>query len=310
MLSTLDPWVNLLRLSAAGFAASIGGADVVILAPFTEPMGHPSELARRQARNTQLVLMEEAQLGRVSDPAAGAYSLETLTDGIARKAWAIFQEIEARGGVVKALALGAIQSDVATVRARRDKDLSTRRQGMIGVNEFPLLTDSPVDLEHVTPSDFAKASPSILSTGPDSRCDPLAPWRAAEAYEHLRDRARGLSFPLVAIVATLGSIRDYATRAGFIDNALAAGGIATNRAPVADVRGDQARLVVLCGADAVYETEGVAAVTSLKAAGAGRILIAGRPANLDTLIAAGASGALYLGGDLVSLLGDCLEAFA
>ncbi len=310
MLSTLDPWVNLLRLSAAGFAASVGGADVVILAPFTEPMGHPSELARRQARNTQLVLMEEAQLGRVSDPAAGAYSLETLTDGVARKAWTIFQEIEARGGVAKALELGAIQSDVAKVRARRDKDLSTRRQGMIGVNEFPLLTDSPVDLEHVTPSDFAKASPSIPSTGPDSRCEPLAPWRAAEAYEHLRDRARGLSFPLVAIVATLGSIRDYATRAGFIDNALAAGGIATKRVPVADVRGDQARLVVLCGADAVYETEGVAAVTSLKAAGAGRILIAGRPANLDTLIAAGASGALYLGGDLVSLLGDCLEAFA
>ena len=310
MLSTLDPWVNLLRLSAAGFAASVGGADAVILAPFTEPMGHPSELARRQARNTQLVLMEEAQLGRVSDPAAGAYSLETLTDGVARKAWAIFQEIEARGGVVKALALGAIQSDVATVRGRRDKDLSTRRQGMIGVNEFPLLTDSPVDLDQVTPSDFAKAPPPISGSGPDSRCEPLAPWRAAEAYEHLRERARRLSSPPVAVVATLGSIRDFAARAGFIDNALAAGGIATKRVPVTGVLSEEARLVVLCGADGVYETEGVEAVTKLKAAGAGRILVAGRPSNLDSLIAAGASGALYLGGDLVSLLGDCLEAFA
>ena len=310
MLSTLDPWVNLLRLSAAGFAAAVGGADAVILAPFTEPMGHPSELARRQARNTQLVLMEEAQLGRVSDPAAGAYSLETLTDGIARKAWAIFQEIEARGGVVKALEQGSIQSDAATVRARRNKDLSTRRQGVIGVNEFPLLTDQPVDLEQVTPSDFAKPSPSIASTGPDSLCEPLTPWRAAEAYEHLRDRARQLSSPPVAIVATLGSARDHAARAGFIDNALAAGGIATRRVAVTDVSKDKTHLVVLCGADAVYETEGVEAVTRLRSAGAGRILIAGRPSNLDALIAAGAGGALYLGGDLVSLLADCLEAFA
>ena len=310
MLSTLDPWVNLLRLSAAGFAASVGGADAVILAPFTEPMGHPSELARRQARNTQLVLMEEAQLGRVSDPAAGAYSLETLTDGIARKAWAIFQDIEARGGVVRALEHGSIQSDVAAVRARRDKDLSTRRQGMIGVNEFPLLTDQPVDLDSITPSDFAKASTAISSTGPDSRCEPLAPWRAAEAYEHLRDRAGRLSSSPVAIVATLGSVRDFAARAGFIDNALAAGGIATKRVAVADVRGDESQLVVLCGADAVYESEGVEAVNLFKASGAGRILIAGRPANLDALIAAGASGALYLGGDLVSLLAECLEAFA
>lgn len=310
MLSTLDPWVNLLRLSAAGFAASVGGADAVILAPFTEPMGHPSELARRQARNTQLVLMEEAQLGRVSDPAAGAYSLETLTDGIARKAWTIFQEIEAYGGVVKSLEQGAIQSAVASVRARRDKDLSTRRQGMIGVNEFPLLTDQPVELDHVTSSDFAKASPPISKTGPDNRCEPLAPWRAAEAYEHLRERARRSSSPPAAVVATLGAVRDYAARAGFIDNALAAGGIATKRVPVADVRGDEARLVVLCGADAVYETDGVEAVTRLRAAGAGKILIAGRPSNLDALIAAGAGGALYLGGDLVSLLDDCFEAFA
>ena len=310
MLSTLDPWVNLLRLSAAGFAASVGGADAVILAPFTEPMGHPSELARRQARNTQLVLMEEAQLGRVSDPAAGAYSLETLTDGIARKAWAIFQEIEAHGGIVKALEQGAVQSSVASVRARRDKDLSTRRQGMIGVNEFPLLTDSPVELDSVTSSAFAEASPSIAASGPDSRCEPLAPWRAAEAYEHLRDRARHVTSRPAATVATLGSIRDYAARAGFIDNALAAGGISTNRVPVADVQSGETRLVVLCGADTVYETEGVEAVSRLKSAGAGKILIAGRPSNLEALIAAGASGALYLGGDLVSLLGDCLEAFA
>lgn len=309
MLSTLDPWVNLLRLSAAGFAASVGGADAIILAPFTEPMGHPSELARRQARNTQLVLMEEANLGRVADPAAGSYSLETLTDGIARKAWALFQEIEGQGGLVTALKLGRIQAEIAQVRGRRESALATRRQGMIGVNEFPMLREAPVELDPVTPFTFAKAAPIIVSSGEDARCTPLAPWRAAEAYEQLRHTAQSLPSPPVAQIATLGSARDYAARAAFVENALAAGGLKVQRSPVEEAVLSPMPIVVLCGTDAAYEVEGLSAVAKLKAARPGRILIAGRPANLDALIAAGADDALFLGADVVALLGSCLEAY-
>ena len=98
MLSKLDPWVNLLRLTAAGFGAAVGGADAIVLEPFTQPLGRPTPFARRQARNAQLVLMEECGLARVEDPAGGAWFLEAQTDQLARAAWALLQRIEAGGG--------------------------------------------------------------------------------------------------------------------------------------------------------------------------------------------------------------------
>ena len=99
MLSTLDPWINMLRLTSAAFGASIGGADAIVLDPFTQPLGRPTPFARRQARNLQLVLMEEAHLGRVVDPAGRCLvSFETLTDQLARAAWTAFQDIERQGG--------------------------------------------------------------------------------------------------------------------------------------------------------------------------------------------------------------------
>ena len=85
--------MNLLRLTAAGFAAAVGGADALVLEPFTQPLGRPTPFARRQARNAQLVLMEESGLVRVADPAGGAWFLEAQTDQLARAAWALFQQI-------------------------------------------------------------------------------------------------------------------------------------------------------------------------------------------------------------------------
>ena len=107
MIARKDPWTNMLRLTEAGFAAAIGGADAVILGNFTDAIGLPTAFARRQSRNTQLVLMDEAHLGRVADPAGGAWFLETLTDELARAAWTKFQAIEAAGGLADAPGLRA-----------------------------------------------------------------------------------------------------------------------------------------------------------------------------------------------------------
>src|SRR2546430_10031688 len=119
------------RLTAAGFGAAVGGADSVILGNFTDALGLPTEFARRQSRNTQLVLMEEAHIGRVADPAAGAGYLEALTDQVARQAWADFQAIEAAGGIVPALASGHVAKAVAAANAARPEPR------IIGVNAFP-----------------------------------------------------------------------------------------------------------------------------------------------------------------------------
>ncbi len=309
MLSQLDPWVNLLRLTAAGFAAGVGGADVVTLAPFTEPLGRSTVFARRQARNTQLVLMEEAQLGRVADPAAGAWYLETLTDQMARSAWAVFQKIETAGGLIAALSAGGLQSEVLSVRQKRAADIATRKAGLIGVTEFPILTDARVELDEVDPSAFAKPSPRVQMPGPDGHCSPLPAWRAAEAFEALRARAVALGGPQ-AILATLGPVKDHAARLGFSTNALAAAGIAATSRAATDITLAEHPLVVICGADEAYLTEGESAARALKAAGARRVVIAGRPSNSEALSAAGVDSFIFAGCDLQAALASALEVFA
>jgi methylmalonyl-CoA mutase len=183
MLSTLDPWVNMLRLTSAAFGASIGGADAVVLDSFTQPLGRSTPFARRQARNIQLVLMEEAHLGRVADPAGGAWYVETLTEQLARAAWTAFQEIEKRGGIVSALSSGFVAETVDAARAARTADLKDKKTKILGVTVFRSPDDADVAIDPIDPRRFAKASPDVTKPGRDGACTPLTPWRAAEAFE-------------------------------------------------------------------------------------------------------------------------------
>ena len=104
-----DPWVNMLRTTIACAGAALGGADAITVLPFTWAMGKPDAFARRIARNTHLVLQEESSLGRVADPAHGAWFIERMTEELAHKSWALLQEIEGKGGMAAALESGSIQ---------------------------------------------------------------------------------------------------------------------------------------------------------------------------------------------------------
>ena len=183
MLSRQDPWVNLLRLTAAGFGAAVGGVDVIVLDPFTQPLGRPTPFARRQARNAQLVLMEESGLARVADPAGGAWFLEAQTDQLARTAWGLFQQIESGGGLAEALRHGLISGWVSKARAAMAADLASGARKLIGVTVFRNPDETPVAVETSDPSAFAKSIPLARPAGEDSACPPLSPWRAAEAFE-------------------------------------------------------------------------------------------------------------------------------
>jgi methylmalonyl-CoA mutase len=177
MLTAKDAWTNMIRLTAAGFGAAVGGADSIILGNFTDALGLPTEFGRRQSRNAQLVLMEEAHIGRVADPAAGAGHVEALTDQIARTAWVEFQAIEALGGAVPALASGRISLAVTAARGERPAD-----PRIIGVTAFPPAKDTPVEVE-IAAAKPAAAAPSARLPGPDSACPPLTPMRISEAFE-------------------------------------------------------------------------------------------------------------------------------
>ena len=183
MLSKLDPWVNLLRLTAAGFGAAVGGADAIVLEPFTQPLGPPSEFARRQARNAQLVLMEESWLARVEDPAGGCWFLEAQTDQLARAAWTLFQEMEAAGGLGEALKTGLVAGWAVSAREALAADAASGARKLIGVNLFKNADLTPVAVDTIDPAPFAKPAPEVARPGPDSRCPPLTPWRVAEMFE-------------------------------------------------------------------------------------------------------------------------------
>ena len=119
MLTQRAPYVNMLRATIATFAGGLAGANAITVLPHTLARGLPDPFARRVARNTQLVLLEESNLAKVSDPAAGSGGIETLTQELCRTAWSLFQEIEKAGGVFAALEQGLIQDKVAATRAAR-----------------------------------------------------------------------------------------------------------------------------------------------------------------------------------------------
>ena len=174
MLSARDPWPNLLRLTAAGFAGAVGGADAVVLDGFTRAEGRPDAFARRQARNTQLVLMEEAGLGRVDDPAAGSWFLDMRTRELAEAAWAEFQMIEAEGGLLEALRGHLIQPRIGRARETLEKALSGGVAQMVGVTKFVDPDPRPASADPET---------VVVPDGGGDACVPLAPIRLAAPFE-------------------------------------------------------------------------------------------------------------------------------
>lgn len=271
MQSRRDPYVNLLRGTVAGFAAGVGGADAVTVAPFDAALGAPVPFSRRIARNTQSLLVEESHLARVIDPAGGSYVVEHLTEGLARAAWAFFQQIESQGGAGAVLDSGWLADRIEEVRAKRLRDLATRRAPLTGVSEFADLHEKPVE-----------RAPVVEEAGGG-----LPVFRLAEAYETYRDRSdaalAGTGARPTAFLATLGPLAQYTARASFARNLLAAGGVDAVEAGPTDTAEDvlkayldhRSPVVVLCSTDALYGERAEATVAALREAGARQVLLAG-----------------------------------
>ena len=182
MLTAIDPWTNLLRLTVAGFAGAVGGADALVLGAFSDALGAPAERARRLARNTQLILAEEAHLGRAADPMAGAWAIESLTDQLARQGWSCLQAIERQGGLAAALSSGFVAAEIEGVRAARETAIGEGGLPILGVTRFPDPEPLPVEVEPA-PEGSATPLPDIRLPGPDSRCPPLRPVRISALAE-------------------------------------------------------------------------------------------------------------------------------
>ncbi|MBX9761196.1 MAG: methylmalonyl-CoA mutase, partial [Beijerinckiaceae bacterium] len=308
MMTRRDPYVNALRTTTAAFAAGVGGADAVVALPFTQALGLPDAQARRLARNAQLILIEESNLWRVADPAAGAGGYEALTDALAHKAWSLFQEIEREGGVSASLASGAFAARVAEARKALVRDVARRKLPITGTSEYPNLSEAPVDVLAPLPTTIAGAGP-------------FAPMRMAEAFEGLRDlsdadlAAKGAR-PRIFLAAVGGHAAANA-RLAFARALFEAGGVEAvesgDLAGASDASAaftaSGASLVCLCGPDAAYEDAAAPFAQALAKAGARRIWLAGRPgANEAALREAGIAGFVFAGCDAVAAIKDARSA--
>src|SRR4029077_15639960 len=139
MLTQRDAYVNMLRATMATFSAGLAGANAITVLPHTLALGLPDPFARRVARNTQLVLLEESNLAKVSDPAAGSGGIEALTRELCQAAWPLFQEIEKAGGVFAALEQNLIQRKVAATRALREANIAPREGVRTRASGYPTL---------------------------------------------------------------------------------------------------------------------------------------------------------------------------
>ncbi|RAS68957.1 heterodimeric methylmalonyl-CoA mutase small subunit [Lentzea atacamensis] len=332
MMTRRDPWVNMLRTTVATLAAGLGGADSVTVQPFDAAIGLPDEFARRIARNTQNLLLEESHLGEVIDPAAGSWYVEKLTDELAGKAWAWFQEIERAGGLPAAGSL--VASRIASTWEKRSARLADRSDPITGVSEFPNLTEKPVVREpaveqgsaHEPAVEQGPARDHAVGIDPDSQAPrgdapPIPSFsggsdsfglprvRYAQAFEELRDLADAQPERPQVFLATLGPVAAHTARATFAANLFNAGGFATpNAGPtrtaedvVEKFKASGARIAVVCGSDSSYADLAVPTVEALRAAGAERVLLAGRKSDADV------DGHVYMGCPALQILNDTFE---
>ena len=299
MMTRYDAWTNTLRVTTAAFGAVVGGADEITTYPLTDALGRPTPFARRVARNTQHVLLEECRLDHVADPAGGAWFVEKLTREIAERAWSLMQQMEAHAAPVDLL-----HTWVGEVRERRRAAIATRRETITGVTDFPLLAAEPPEFE---------ASEDRLTAGA------FAPIRWAEPFETLRDRAEALKPRPSVFFATLGALAAFGPRAQFARNLFAAGGIGSLReeeeydsrdAMIDAFRETPTRVAVICATDATYAEEAENAAQRLKAAGADWVILAGKPGEREAALrAAGVDQFVFAGQNALSALETLHTAF-
>jgi methylmalonyl-CoA mutase len=257
-----DPYVNLLRAGNEGFAAVAGGVQYLHITPFDDITGS-SSLSERIARNTQNILKEEAYLQKVVDPAGGSWYVEALTTELAEKAWQYFKQIEAKGGMLEVLKSGWLQDEIAFVQTKREQDVFTRKQSIVGTNVYANLAEvagsakvqtfhNPISVDRTNTINIRKINNVRLS----------------EPFEKLRKiseeiESKSGSKPKIGMIC-LGELKSYKPRLDFMRGFAAAGGIeAVDSGSITSLESakqfvlrQDTKYFCLCGSNDKYESFG------------------------------------------------------
>jgi methylmalonyl-CoA mutase len=288
--TVLDPHVNMLRVTTEAFSAVLGGIDSLHISPFDEVLGGSDEISRRIARNVHTLLSEEFHALAPADPAGGSWLVEKTTDDLARKAWALFQDVEKHGGLAAALREGFVQKLIATMAAEKDDAVSKRRLGLLGTNLFPNLKEKPIARPVIDLAALAtarateikgrrpaapKASATsvdalvkdavagatigqlaaLTASAPEAAITPLVFKRAGEGFEALRKTADAFAKKTGArpkvFLAKIGPVKQHKPRADFSAGFFSVGGFEATGKEAFETAEAAAKAAIASGAPVV-----------------------------------------------------------
>ncbi|MEN6619511.1 MAG: methylmalonyl-CoA mutase family protein [Rikenellaceae bacterium] len=284
-----DSYVNMLRDTTEAMSAAIAGVDSLEVLPFDYQYCEPGEFSNRIARNVQIILKEESHFDKVTDPAAGSYYVENLTASVAEEAWKLFKQVEEKGGYTEAFKAGFVQTEIKTSSAKRDLNIATRREIILGTNQYPNFgenADKNITLDVVTRGANVEKSKNPIA-------EPIEKYRGAQAFEALRFATELSGKKPKAFMLTFGNLAFCRARAQFASNFFAVAGIeVTDNTRFSSIEEGvkaaldaKADIIVACSSDDEY-AESVPQIMELVGNKA-IIVVAGEPACKDKLIVKG-----------------------
>ena len=258
-----DPYVNMLRATTESMSAAMGGCDSLTVRPFDKPFRKTTVFSERIARNTQIILKEEAWLDKVQDPAAGAFFIENITDSIIEESWKLFLEIEDLGGYLAAFKAGEIQKRINASASQKNQNVSSRKEILLGTNQYPnLLENKPEDLDPSVAFPLNKKQSGLVA-------EPLTNYRGSMAFERLRLKVE--SNPKKVFLLTIGNPVWRKARAGFSSSFFGCAGFEIIDTPgfesletgIKEALKEKSSIVVLCSSDEEYANYAPEALISL-----------------------------------------------
>lgn len=284
-----DSYVNMLRSTTEAMSAALAGVDSLEVLPFDYQYREPAEFSNRIARNIQIILKEETHFDKITDPAAGSYYIENITNSFTEHSWNLFKKVEEKGGYTEAFKTGFIQSEIKAASAKRDINIATRREIILGTNQYPNFSekaDKDVTLDVIT-----RGANWEKSTNPIA--EPIEKYRGAQAFEALRFATETSGKEPKAFMLTFGSLSFCRARAQFSSNFFAVAGMevidntrfTTIEEGVKAAFEVKADIIVACSSDEEY-TEAVPKIKELIGNKA-ILVVAGEPSCKDELVAKG-----------------------
>jgi methylmalonyl-CoA mutase len=314
--TVFDPNVNMLRATTEAMSATLGGVDALSVLPYDSAFREPQEFSYRISRNVQLLLKHESNFDKAVDPAAGSWYIEKITEGLAEKAWKLFQDIESQGGVLAVLQSGWLQAEIAKVRAAKDKNISARKDVFLGTNSYPNLLEAMIDQIQEPVEFLAKGDLAHKPHSESLEIQALEIARGAELFENIRLATerfvqKGQRKPIVYLW-TQGSVAMRKARATFAQNFFGCAGYEIIEGPgFADLSEGMAQIqklnpdvLVLCSSDEEY-AEIVPAVCQalLKAELKSKVILAGAPGDQESAYrSAGVEDFIHLRTDATAFL--------